>query len=293
MGTVPSFRASAHALASLVAIEQGRDGLRLSELARVFDISVSAIQRAVGLLQREGLIERVGDTYGINNGHPGSRTAIEFAIAFLEPSRLGRALMANRAIEYLGVGETDIVIVTRRFPDPIDEVRLRETVASVHRLRRDFHVEVIAHQEVRRRLFLDTALRPRVTKLTTVAGKLERSFPPQRRRSTPDPLPLHRLHELVTAPNPASLRRYARDHGLRRVVAFGSAVTSNFEPGSDLDLYVEPASTTKPGLAGLAAMISDAEALFGRDVDLVVGPTRSEELRASIDRDGVPLYGGR
>jgi predicted nucleotidyltransferase len=292
MGHMPSFNASIHALASLVAISQRCDGLRLSELARVFDSSVSAIQRAVGLLQREGLIERIGDMYRINGEHPGSRAAVEFAIAFIEVPRLARALAASRAIEYLGADETDIVIVTRRFPDPIDEVRLRETVASVHRLRRDFDVEVIAHQEVRRRLLVDTDLRARIANLTTVVGNPERAFPSRRRKRAPDPLPLHRLHELVAAPDPASLRRFAREHGLRRIVAFGSAVTTGFEPGSDLDLYVEPVSAIKPGLAGLTAMVSDAEALFQRDVDLVVGPTRSEQLRASIERDGVPLYGG-
>jgi predicted nucleotidyltransferase len=86
------------------------------------------------------------------------------------------------------------------------------------------------------------------------------------------------------------LRFFAREHGLRRIVAFGSATRDDFRPDSDLDLVVEAQEDQKIGLRNRINMIVEAERLFGRDVDIVMTPITRPALAERIERDGVVLY---
>jgi predicted nucleotidyltransferase len=94
----------------------------------------------------------------------------------------------------------------------------------------------------------------------------------------------------VVQPNTIALRRFADRHGLRRIVAFGSAVRDDFRSTSDIDLLVEPASGDRPGAFGLSRMVAEAQDLFDRDVDIVVGAPRERGLREAVRDDGVVLY---
>ncbi len=75
------------------------------------------------------------------------------------------------------------------------------------------------------------------------------------------------------------------------MVAFGSATRADFRPDSDLDLLVEPAPGLRFGLRQRAALMADAELLFGRDVDLVAAGEVAPALAERIAREGVVLFG--
>ena len=65
------------------------------------------------------------------------------------------------------------------------------------------------------------------------------------------------------------LASFCRAHGIARLALFGSALRSDFDPESDIDLLVDFAPGRTPGLLGLADMEMDLAAMLGRKVDLV------------------------
>ena len=65
------------------------------------------------------------------------------------------------------------------------------------------------------------------------------------------------------------LAEFCRAHGIKRLAIFGSALRSDFRPGSDIDLLVEFELNRTPGLFGIAGMEQELSGLLGRQVDLV------------------------
>ncbi len=127
--------------------------------------------------------------------------------------------------------------------------------------------------------------------MRVLAGSVDRSFPDRTRHGDETARPLRRLHDGVAAPSERRLRDLARRHGLRRLVAFGSATRADFRPDSDLDLLVEPLPGRRFGLRERAALVADAETLFGRDVDLVAAAEVRPPLAERIAREAVVLHG--
>jgi len=150
---------------------------------------------------------------------------------------------------------------------------------------------VLDKSALRECLLDDRTPRDRALGMVILAGSVDRSFPDRTRHGTEDASPLRRLHDGVAAPSGRRLRALARRHGLRRLVAFGSATRTDFRPDSDLDLLVEPMPGQRLGLRQRAALVADAETLFARDVDLVSSDEVRPALAARIARDGVVLHG--
>ena len=66
-----------------------------------------------------------------------------------------------------------------------------------------------------------------------------------------------------------SLAVFCREHGIRRLSVFGSALREDFGPESDVDVLVEFEPDRTPGLFGIAHMELELSRLFsGRKVDL-------------------------
>jgi uncharacterized protein len=69
----------------------------------------------------------------------------------------------------------------------------------------------------------------------------------------------------------AALDAAARMRGVRRLTVFGSAVTERFDPASsDVDLLVEFEPDLDDPFDAYFGLKEDLEALFGREVDLVM-----------------------
>jgi uncharacterized protein len=83
-----------------------------------------------------------------------------------------------------------------------------------------------------------------------------------------------------------------RRFGVARLDLFGSGATGSLVAKSDLDFVVEFAAPGGPGYADrYFGLLESLEALFGRDVDLVVERAISNPyFQESVDRSRVPLF---
>jgi predicted nucleotidyltransferase len=80
----------------------------------------------------------------------------------------------------------------------------------------------------------------------------------------------------------------ASDARVERVVLFGSRAKGSYREGSDIDLAVFGEGVTHSDASGWADELE--ERLFPWSVDVVaVGPGTNEDLRAHIERVGIPL----
>ena len=89
------------------------------------------------------------------------------------------------------------------------------------------------------------------------------------------------------------LERLCARHGVRRLSLFGSAATgTQLRAGGDLDFLVEfqPAVLATYADAYFGLMES-LEQLFGRPVDLVIGPAiRNPYFLQAVEQTKTPLY---
>jgi len=80
-----------------------------------------------------------------------------------------------------------------------------------------------------------------------------------------------------------------RRHHVRRLALFGSILTDEFRPGSDIDMLVEFEPGKTPGLEfwGFQAELSD---LIGRQVDLNTPPDLSRYYRDEVLAQAKTIY---
>lgn len=283
--------ASEHGLRALVALSQRPDGLRPTDVAAILGIPFSSAERALRVLEDDGLVvHRDRRVAPVTDARAGA--AVRFALAMGEPIEVLAVLArANLAVEFAGTDEQGAVLVIRRFAQPADEALLNAALADLGALHGELRVEVLDKSALRERLLDDRTPRDRALDMFILAGSVDRSFPDRTRHGDEDAPPLRRLHDGIAVPSERRLRVLARRHGLRRVVAFGSATRADFRPDSDLDLLVEPLPGHRLGLRQRAALIADVETLFARDVDLVASDEVRPALAGRIARDGVVLHG--
>ncbi len=287
---MPRLVASDNALAALLLLGQRAGGLRASEVAGALEISYTGASKALGILMTDGLVAVSGHRFQFA-GSPRADAAVRFALAFLPTnSALAALARGNAAVEFAGTDEQGAMVVFRRFSEPEAEGRMRCAVEILRQFRPEARVEFIRKEALREQLLDDLAPRRRAQGMRVVAGSVERSFPNRARHRDVDARPLGRLNEAVEVPSARQLSLLSQTHGLRRIVAFGSATRSDFRPDSDIDLLVEPAPGHTLGLGERVEINAEAERLFGRDVDLVVAPVRRASTAERISRDGVVLY---
>jgi predicted nucleotidyltransferase len=283
--------ASEHGLRALIALSQRADGLRPAEVAAILQVPFSSAERALRVLDDDGLAERRDRWFALRTDARAD-AASRFALAMVEPADgLAAIARANPAVEFAGTDDQGAVVVVRRFAEPADQALLLNALAELGALRPGFQVELLDKSALRDRLLDDRSSRDRALGMRVLAGSVDRSFADRSRHGDESAPPLRRLHDGVAAPSDRRIYALARRHGLRRVVAFGSATRADFRPDSDLDLLVEPAPGRQFGLRQRAALNADAETLFERDVDLVAAGEVRPALAAQILREGVILHG--
>ncbi len=93
----------------------------------------------------------------------------------------------------------------------------------------------------------------------------------------------------------AEVARLCEGYGVVRLDLFGSAAGEGFDPGeSDLDFVVSFERRDPPDLfRRYFGLEEDLEALFGRDVDLVMEGAlgKSRRFAANVEESRVPVYG--
>lgn len=282
--------ASDNALRALLLLSQHGGGLRTSEVADALEISYTGAEKALEILVADGLADVSERRYGFA-ASPRAQEATRFAIAFL-PTDVTLAALArgNEAVEFASTDDRGALVVFRRFSEPAAEGRMREAMATLRHLAPGTNVEFVSKDDLREQLLDDLAPRRRAAGMRILAGTVDRTFPDRTRHGDFEAHSLGHLNEAIAAPSARRLRALAREYGLRRILAFGSATRADFRPDSDIDLLVEPVPGRHLGLDDRVSLMAESERLFGRDVDLLIAPVRRASLAQRISRDGVVLY---
>ena len=84
---------------------------------------------------------------------------------------------------------------------------------------------------------------------------------------------------------------FCRRHGITRLAVFGSELSGDAGPASDVDLLVEFASGRTPGLLGLASMELELEAIVGREIELRTHEDLSRYFRDEVRERAAVVYG--
>ncbi len=88
-----------------------------------------------------------------------------------------------------------------------------------------------------------------------------------------------------------ALAAFCRQHGIRSLALFGSALREDFGPTSDVDLLIEFEAGRTPGFFGLFDLEEALGAFFGgRKVDLRTAEDLSPYFRADVLKSSRPLY---
>ena len=88
-----------------------------------------------------------------------------------------------------------------------------------------------------------------------------------------------------------ALDAFCRRHAILRLSVFGSAVSDDFGPASDIDLLVEFEPERTPGLIRLAGMELELSPIFGgREVELRTYEDLSRYFRDEVRAVAEPVY---
>ena len=86
------------------------------------------------------------------------------------------------------------------------------------------------------------------------------------------------------------LAEFCRRYHIRKLSLFGSVITGDFGPDSDVDVLVEFEPGHVPGLALIRMQDELAALLGGREVDLVTPKFLNRRIRDQILREAVVQY---
>jgi predicted nucleotidyltransferase len=279
--------ASSRALEILVSLEQRPEGLGLSELARILQAPTSGVQRALEILVHDGFVEHGGGRrpFVRVESHPAAEEILALARRMLSRERaVELALRASRVPRFAGVDTDGFVYIPRTLADPGDELLLTAALDAIGR-HRPALVERIAGPDLSS---IDPGL-IRIRRMKTLVGSVGPLDPDRRRagRGTS----LGRPHPSLGRIPRSLLRRIASDHRLERVVLFGSAVRSDFEAGSDIDLLVTTSPGTRLDLGRRTDLMDRFDRALGRAVDVVVEDEAKPAVLEEARREGVTLVG--
>lgn len=89
----------------------------------------------------------------------------------------------------------------------------------------------------------------------------------------------------------AKIAEFCKQNGVKKLSFFGSVLTDNFTPDSDIDILVEFEDNNTPGLLGIVKMERELSQLFGRKVDLRTPSELSKYFRADVVKEAEVKYG--
>lgn len=278
------------ALLALVALEAAGD-LSLTETARAIGARASSAQRALEVLVDDGIAMRVE---GKPRPHyrlastPTARSVLDLARAQLPAATiLAVAARASRVVEFLGRAP-HLVVVFAPSSRVAEQARVSRIIDGIG-AQSGTRIEYMEHDDVRRELLAHPELRDRMVAGSVLHGSLDRSFPDRSAHGSQPGEPLGMPNAALALPSRRALRALALQHGVASLRLIGSAVRTDFRPGSDVDVVVGLRPGTRPTVSLMAALESDLERLFDRDVDLVREEALRPELRDRVADESVAL----
>lgn len=89
-----------------------------------------------------------------------------------------------------------------------------------------------------------------------------------------------------------SIHSFCKAHHIKKLSVFGSALSGQLAPGSDVDLLVEFEAEHEPSLFGLGKLeLELSNLLNGKTVDLRTAEDLSKYFREQVMHSAVPIYG--
>jgi len=273
---------SALGIRVLTALGQAPGGLRLSAIADAVEAPLTSVDAAVRRLVAADLVERAADRRYLR----GEAAQVDLLLRLGYGTREGAAagLRANRLVLYAGRDETGWLLAIRgRHGDPAF-ARLLALRGSIGEPLELVEVDSLSSSEA-------SVYRARAERAETIVGSAARAFPRPARKGRGAGYSLHGLNRALHAPSARRLRAIANEYGLHRVVAFGSAVRSDFDEESDVDLLVEMRPGRRLGITDLTLLENRFEDLFERRVDVITGAGLLPDVASAAEREGVVLVG--
>ena len=89
---------------------------------------------------------------------------------------------------------------------------------------------------------------------------------------------------------PAEIAAFCQRHRVRRLSLFGSVLTDQFGPESDIDMLAEFEPGATPGMIGFGGMIFELTRMLGRRVDLRTPEDLSRHFRPYVMREARTLH---
>ncbi len=288
--------ASPAALDVVLALSQRPAGARLAELAEAAELSLSSAQTAVTVLLADRIVERESGRrprYRLRQEQPALSPIVELAARYPEPTHVMDLLLrANPSVEFAARDNEGYLYVESVLAEPGELIALesllkkvqegREETLSLVRYEHDDLVDFLRDDETPR-------VRARAAKI--IKGTIARSFPDRTRHGSFNARRLGRPHPSLRRVSQRALKALAREHGLRRIALFGSAVTADFRSDSDVDVLIEPKPDARLSLFDIAHIEHQLEALFDRDVDVLTPGGLRPEVRDRVQRQAVTLVG--
>lgn len=273
---------SALGIRVLTALGQAPGGLRLSAISDAVEAPLTSVDAAVRRLVAADLVQRAADRRYVRAETAQSDLLLRFGYGTLEGA--AAALRANRLVLYAGRDETGWLLAVRgRHGDPAF-TRLLALRGSIEEPMELVEVDALSPSEA-------AEYRARAERAETFVGSAARAFPRPAREGQGAGHLLHGLNRALHAPSARRLRVIAHEYGLRRVVAFGSAVRSDFDEESDVDLLVEMRPGRRLGITDLTSLEDRFEDLFERRVEVVTGAGLLPAVASAAEREGVVLVG--
>jgi predicted nucleotidyltransferase len=97
-----------------------------------------------------------------------------------------------------------------------------------------------------------------------------------------------RVHD-IEIPDEA-IADFCRRHGVKRLALFGSILTDDFRPDSDIDILVEFHPNVRYSLLDLGGMWAELREMIGREIDLKTPLDLSRYFRAEVVSRARSLY---
>jgi predicted nucleotidyltransferase len=273
---------SALGIRVLTALGQAPGGLRLSAIADAVEAPLTSVDAAVRRLVAADLVQRATDRRYLRG--EAAQVDLLLRIGYGTQEGAAAAMRANRLVLYAGRDETGWLLAIRgRHGDPAF-ARLLALRGSIGEPMELVEVHALSPSEA-------AVYRARAERAETIVGSAARAFPRPARKGRDGGDSLHRLNRALHAPSARRLRAIAHEYGLRRVVAFGSAVRSDFDEESDVDLLVEMRPGRRLGITDLTLLEDRFEDLFERRVDVITGAGLLPAVASAAEREGVILVG--
>lgn len=95
----------------------------------------------------------------------------------------------------------------------------------------------------------------------------------------------------IELPPEEKITEFCREHNIRRLSVFGSALGDDFGEDSDIDILVEFESGAVPGFFRLVEIQEELTTLFGRKVDIRTPRDLSRYFREEVLEAAEVLYG--